>query len=713
MSIVSIAVLIFCFSLSCPALDIYVSPQGNDIWKGKLPAPNLAKTDGPFATLERARNEIRLIKTSPMGLKEPVTVWVRGGTYCLSRTFTLEQYDSGTRSSSITYHAYANEKPIILGGKPITGFTAYKGHILKADVGAQGFKGIYFRQLIFDGKRQPLARYPNFDPKNPYYGGWAYADGKWVSFETQIPGENKHTLQMKPGDVHNWAHPEEGEVFVFPRYNWWNNIVRIAGVDFKQSTVTLADDCSYAIRPGDRYYVQNLFEELDAPGEWYLDKKKSMLYFWPPTPLGDRPVYAPTLRTIINLSAGTAEVALRGFTFECCEGASIQMDKTTNCVVAGCTLHEVGYYLGSGVVVKEGRGNGVVDCNITETGLHGISISGGDVKTLTAADNYADNNCVARTGVYCKQGAGIELTGVGNRAAHNLIYDTPRMGIIFSGNCHRIEYNHIHHVNLETQDSGIVYTGGRDWLGGRGCMVRYNYLHDSGGYGQDAGGKWEFPHNSVGIYLDDDAAGVDVIGNIVARCPKNLINLHNARDNRIENNILVDGGEEQVRCIGWTSTGSLWSNCLPKMIRSYELVANEPAWCVMRNMSLHPTNAVLNDGTIMSGNILRRNIVSFSGLNALLWRVSNVNLGHFACDSNMVWSAGKMTVGIHNRKSVTLNWDEWRKMGFDQHSIGAAPSFQNRDNDDYRLRPDSLPAGIGFEIIPMDDIGICAKGARP
>ena len=701
---------VFCFTVaySSSAVDIYVSLQGNDTWTGKLPAPNPAKTDGPFATLERARNEIRQIKTSTTGLTEPVTVWVRGGTYCLSNTFTIEQRDSGTRTAPITYRAYQNEKPVILGGKPIAGFTAYKGNILKADVGAQGFKDIYFRQLIFDGKRQPLARYPNFDPQNPYYGGWAYADGKWVTMWTEVANEKKHTLQMKPGDVHNWAHPEEGEVFVFPRYNWWNNIVRIASVDSKQNMVTLGADCSYAIRPGDRYYIQNQFEELDAPGEWYLDKIKSILYFWPPTPLGDKPVYAPTLRTIINLTTGTAEVTLQGFVFECCEGTSIQMNKTTNCVVAGCTIRNVGDYNGSGVNINGGRHNGVVGCDSFQTGSDGIAISGGDQKTLSAARNYADNNSIDHPGIYYKQGVGIELKGVGNSATHNLIHDTPRMGILFWGNNHLIEYNHVHHANLETQDSGIIYTSGRDWLGGRGCEVRYNYFHDSGGYGQNTtNGAWEFFHNTVGIYLDDNAGGVDVIGNVVACCPGSLINLHNARDIRIENNILIDGEKCQISCYGWIVKSSQWTNYLPQMIKAYDSVANEPAWKNMRGMGLHPTNAVLSDGTVMSGNVFIRNIVSYEGNQSIYVLLNNVSLKNFLCDSNLVCHSIEPLITLE-KNSVPFSktsWKEWREAGMDTHSIIGLSGLERLASGSFVLDKNSSAWKLGFEPIPFEQIG--------
>ena len=180
------------------------------------------------------------------------------------------------------YRAYQNEKPILIGGRGITGFVQHRGSIVKADLTALGLKEKYFRQLIFDGRRQHLARWPNYDPQNPYGGGWAYVDGKLVSMYQDIPGENRHTLIFKAADAREWSRPTDGEVFVFTRYNWWNNIVPIKTIDREKQQITLAGDASYPIRPGDRYYVRNLLEELDAPGEWYLDRETWTLYFWPP-----------------------------------------------------------------------------------------------------------------------------------------------------------------------------------------------------------------------------------------------------------------------------------------------------------------------------------------------------------------------------------------------------------------------------------------------
>lgn len=686
-------------------VTLYVASNGNNAWSGGLLEPNSAETDGPFASLERARDAIRDLKNAGE-LKTPVTVFVRGGMYELEQTLKLEAQDSGSPDAPVVYRAYEDEKPIIIGGRQISDFTPYNGNILQADVSAQGFKDIYFRQLFCDGKRMHLARYPDFDTENPYGGGWAYVDGEEVAMHANIPGETKHTLQYKTQDTRDWSRSEEGEIFIFPRYNWWNNIVRIKSIDREERIITLAGDCSYVIRPGDRYYVQNLFEELDAPGEWYLDKETWTLYFWPPegTDPVEMTVYAPTLRTILELGAGTENVMFRGFTFESCEGTAIVLNDAVNCLIAGNTIRNVGDYTGSGVAVNGGSNNGVVGNDIYQIGSHGISISGGDRITLTPGENYADNNYIHHFGVSYKQGVGVSLRGCGNRVSHNLMHDGPRMGIMFSGNNLVIEYNHIRHLNLETADTGAVYTGGRDWISSRGTVIRYNYFHDILGYGKEDG-KWVSPHYAWGIYLDDNTGGVDVIGNIVARCVRGLIHLHNGRDNLIENNIFVDGKLQQIEYNGWSEKSSAWHSHVGTMIEGYESVKDQPAWKDMRNMHIHPNDAPLPNGLIMTGNVVRRNIIYYNNPDAKLFQLRNVPLGHNEWESNLYWHQG-MSLRIPMKGTPEeAEWEAWQKLGKDQHSLIADPLFIDPENDDYRLHDDSPAFKIGFEPIPVGKIG--------
>jgi hypothetical protein len=670
---------------SSHAADFYVARDGNDAWSGRFPAANAAKTDGPVATLQAARELVRKQRAGAPG--EAVTVHVRAGIYAQPATLQLGARDSGTAEAPVVYSGYQDERPVVIGGREITDFRPHQGQVLQADLGAQGLKGVYFRQLICDGRRQHLARYPNYDPQNPYGGGWAYADGKFVPMYQEIPGENNHTLVYKPQDTRRWSRPAEGEVFVFARYNWWNNILPIKSLDPATRQITLARDASYPIRPGDRYYVQNVQEELDAPGEWYLDRETWTLYFQPPGPLAGRPVYAPTLRTILEIK-DAQHVTFRNMVFECSEGTAIVLRNAHHCSIAASTIRNVGDYHGSGVSVDGGQNNGVVGNDIAHTGSHGVSLSGGDRKTLTAAGNFADNNYIHHVGVYYKQGVGVALHGVGNRASHNLIHDGPRMGIMFGGNNLAIEYNHIRHVNLETSDTGAVYTGGRDWLGSRGTVIRHNYFHDILGYGFEDG-RWVSPHFAWGVYLDDNAGGVDVIGNIVARAPRAALHLHNGRDNRIENNVFAECRLQQVEYNGWTKDHRYWTSHFKTMVEGYESVAKEPVWQSMRNMHIHPKDAVLPDGKIMTGNSFHRNILYYRDPKAKLFSFRNLPLDHYASDYNLVWHFGLPLWTGQQRSGKPLSGNLVSNGKFQEGKLGNLPQDWNWQ---IRPRPDSKAA---------------------
>ncbi|MEI7437455.1 MAG: right-handed parallel beta-helix repeat-containing protein, partial [bacterium] len=681
-------------------------------------APDAGGQDGPFATLERARDEIRKLKREP-GVLEPVAVHVRAGTYFLDRTFKLTAEDSGAANAPVVYRGYGAERPLLVGGKPIAGFAPHKDSILVADVAAQGLKGIAFRQLFFDGRRQILARYPNADPENPYAGGWAYVDGKPVEMYRDQPGESKRLLAYKTEDARPFARPEEGEICIFPRYNWWNNIVRIVSNDCEKRTLTLVKDCSYAIRPGDRYYIRGFLEELDSPGEWYLDRASSKLYLWPPGPLQGKAVFAPTMRTIVEIGKGTTRITLRGFDIQCCEGDAVVLTEATNCLVSGCAIYNVGDYNGSGVVINGGSDNGVVGCDISEVGCNGVSLSGGDRTALRPAANYADNNYIHHVGVFYKQGVGVSLNGVGNRASHNLIHDGPRMGILFSGNNLVIEYNHIRHMNLETEDTGAVYTGGRDWISSRGTVIRYNYFHDMPGFGRQ-NDKWVSPYFAWGVYLDDNAGGVDVIGNIVARCSRAGLHLHNGRDNLIENNVFIDNGLFQAEYSGWAVSSVMWKDHFPAMVKGYELVTNQPAWKNMRNMNMHPKDAVLPGGLIMSGNTLTRNIFYYRDPAAKLYRFSNVSFEQNTADSNLVWHGGLPVATGQFKAGKVISGNLLANPGFEKDLPDAMPgdgwrisegwTWQAKPCNDCRATTTNEVAAVGKRSLKIE--GVMVKDAK-
>ncbi|MBM3499530.1 MAG: hypothetical protein FJX74_12760 [Armatimonadetes bacterium] len=675
-----------CLQAQAAPTTLYVAANGSDAWTGAAADPNAAGTDGPFATLARARDEVRKLKAGG-DVAGPVTVFVRGGLYALTETLVFEAQDSGTVDAPVTYRAYQAERPILLGGKAIGGWQAHEGRVLKTDVGAQGYRNVYFRQLLCNGRRMDLARYPNRDPDNPVTGGWAYAEGDPVPMYQNVPDEPQNLLRYAEQDARAWAHPEEGEVFVFPRYNWWNNILPVQSLDREKRLLTLAANASYGIRAGDRYYVRNLREELDAPGEWYLDPATWTLYFRPPDDAdpATMTVCAPLVRTVLELREGAAHLTFRGLTFECCEGTAIYLQGAHDCLIAACTIRNVGDYNGSGVAITGGANNGVVGCDIHEVGSNAVSLDGGNRDTLEPAGNYADNNYIHHTGVFHKQGVGVAVGGIGNRVSHNLIHDCPRFGIVWGGNDHVLEYNEIRHCNLETADCGAIYSWQVDWSK-RGTEIRYNYLHDIIGFGQE-NGDWTSPHFNWGVYLDDGTCGTHVHHNVVARTILGGTHVHGGRDNVVENNIFIDGRDSQMQYSGYVKGG----HPVPMMTETWNQYRGTAAY--EEYPGYVELTRSLEDAWQMAGNVFRRNIVCYSEPGARLYAHVNLPFDKTESDYNLIWHDGEpILTGVTAIKEV-IGPNLAPNPGFEEGEAGELPA-----NWEWQVRPNDSWAGIDPEV---------------
>lgn len=638
----AVAVVLSCAGAARGA-DFYVSPGGNDAWSGRV--ADGVGNDGPFATLERAVSAVRDLVAG--GLAEPVTVHLRGGVHVVAQTVKLGPECSGTADHPVTFAAYRDETPVLVGAKPVSGWQPYRDGIYRADLAAQGLAGYRFQNLFFQGRRQMPARYPNLDPAEPFTSGWAYVDSVKPPAGTVEEFGAKRVLQVREEDVRRWANPEQGQVFIYPTHEWWNNIVRIQSVAEDARTIVLTANCSYDITPDNRYFVMGLPEEIDMPGEWALDVAGTTLYFLPPAPLAEEPVHVPVTRTILEL-AGARHVAIRGLTFQYSDGSAVVLNDAEDCLVAACTIHNVGDYHGSGVNVWGGKRSGVVGCDIHDVGHSGIQLTGGDQKTLEPGENFAENNHITRTGVFYKQGSGITIGGVGNRASRNTIHHVPRFAIMFGGNRNLIEANHLHHASLETSDTGAIYGGSLSWITGHGTVIRHNFIHDMIGFGR-RNNQWQYPFYGWGIYLDWSAMGVTVEGNIVARAPRAGIMVHDGRFNRIENNIVVDCGfglydtGSQIEASGWHAEHFFWKRGLEvfNWVANYESVADLPAWNQEGSTLRDPRTTHLPDGRTMHSNTFQRNILSYREPRADAIRFRNVSLEHNPSNRNLIWHHGQ------------------------------------------------------------------------
>ncbi len=629
----------------------------------------------PALTTAQALQQVRAARKA--GDKSPAVIIFPEGTTELLTPLILEAQDSNL---TIT-----GKNSTLIGGPVVTDWGKHSGEIIKADVSKLLPKGFLPRQLLCDGERQILARYPNFDAKDPLYGGWAFV----APFPPAGAPEGhqwKRTLFVKPEDLRKWAHPEDVEIDIFAQYGWWNFIEPVASLDPATRLLTLKKDCSYDLHPHNRYHFQNALEELDAPGEWFYDRHIGVIYFWPVKPIAECQVRIPLADSFFKIK-GAKNIIISNLTLTGCHGSAITFERAEDCLVEKCTITKTGAFHGSGVSASEGKNVRISRCEISFTGSNGASLSGGDRKTLTGPGHVVEDCHIHHMGVFNKNACGVGLYGVDNAVRHCHIHDGPRMGVQMSGNNLAVEFNHLHHLCLETQDGGAIYTGGRDWISSRGSKWRYNLIHDVVGCGQEAGGL-KHPWFTFGLYPDDNSGGLDIIGNIVFRIAYTPIHMHNSRDCLVENNIFALGGRFQFDLHGWTKEQRYWINHSHTMIAGYESVSGQPAWKGMRGMELHPKDAFHEDGTMMSGNVVRRNIMFSDQPGVKYGDLRHVSPKWNTIDYNLAWANGHTLITGINKAGPDKPGAPILSENFDSAESGKTPKgwgFNHRPNKDVQI----------------------------
>jgi hypothetical protein len=539
-------------------MPFYVSPGGNDAWSGTLAEPTADKTDGPVRTLERARDNLQSLRATghlPSGGAEIV---VRAGFYSIARPFSLDARDSGTAEAPTVYRAYPGEKVVLAGGptvpadafRPVTDpkvlqrlATVARGHVVQADLHSLGISDIpglpvkyqgapAAPELFFNDHRMTLARWPN--------QGWAtiakiIAPGSHPRIGDK--GNLGGVFEYSGDRPSHWDVASGIWLHGYWCYDWYAEVIQVKQIDREKLQIALAAPSLYSVQQGNpsprRYYALNLLEELDSPGEYFIDAKAGLLHFWPPAPLKDAKVVLSTLKGPIVTIKDAHDVILRGFTVEASLANGINVVGGHDVCIQGCEIRNTRELA---ISIAGGVKNRVEDCDIHDTGTGGILLAGGDRKTLTPAGHEAVNNHIWRfSALKLTYSNAIKLEGVGNRAAHNLIHDVPHEALGLSGNDHVYEYNVIHHVCTETDDSGAFHTGRNPSC--RGNVFRYNFWYD---IGKPMG------HGNAAIYFDDGDGGDIIYGNIFLRCGDpgrgsfGTIFSHGGHDNRAENNIFID-----------------------------------------------------------------------------------------------------------------------------------------------------------------------------
>ncbi len=489
--------------------ELYVSPNGDDANSG-------LSQSTPFATLERARDELRSLGPTS------ATVWLMDGDYYLNNTFSLQVEDSGTPSKRITYRAvnkygailHLNKTVSTSSFSPITDQDiidrldpAAVGNVVALDLAALGVQNMdtwpdYFPaanqdlfRLYTDTDELPLSRYPN---------------DSMMTMETVT--QNEPGIFKYRGDRHSrWLDAVDDGLWFqgYWRVAWQYDAVRTASIDTTNKIVTQAASVPGGIgdkytRPAgngmEPYLALNLLEEIDREGEWAVNFNNDSLYIWIPNGITEIKILDNNnpLWQMNNVS----HVDIIDIKFDYGLGTAIEINNGYDNLVAGC---EITNFIEDAIRLVDGFNHTILSNDLHHLGAGGIYMSGGERYTLTEAGHRAINNHIYEFGqvkVIYAPAIGIPTkyyeNNVGMYVAHNKIHGTPHVGIQFCGNNNIFEYNDIYDICRVSNDMGGFYSW-NDWTS-YGNIIRYNYVHDA--------------HQAHGTYFDDGDSGDEVHDNI-------------------------------------------------------------------------------------------------------------------------------------------------------------------------------------------------------
>jgi hypothetical protein len=673
---VGIALLFNTFAFG---LDLFVSPTGKDT--------NPGTKDQPFGTLARARDAVREAKRAA---RAPIDVQIGGGRYDLAAPVSFGPEDSGTQSCPISYSAVPGEKPVVSGGRRISGWRRGEGPVWVAEIPEVKSGAWTFRQLFVNGERKPRTRLP----KQGTYQVAGAANPAGSAFK------------FKPGQIDpNWHNRDDVEVVVLQF--WTEARLRIESVDPAAHIVKFTGE---AFRPLDwskGWYVTNVREGLTAPGQWYLDRKSGVLSYWP-LPGEDMErveVVAPVTRQWIRLEgdfkAGkpVEHLSFRGLTFrysdwtldpklgysypqaaielvpqqpqfvgwQIDEGPSkpqSQIEVPAGIYASGAhhvrfEYNEIAHTGGWGVTFLLGcQDNAIVGNHLYDLGAGAIRVGSPDIAFDDGEEScrtvISDNRIHDGDTVYLGAPAIWIGQSSGNQVSHNEISGAFQWAISVGWNWgymppnrardNQVEFNHVHDLGAgDLGTHGAIY-----FLGVQpGTVVRHNHIHHIGGGGS-------------GIVLDNGSVAVVVEHNVVHHAEyASLLCNHNDLGNIVQNNIFALAGKSQMYRIG-------------------DIPSNRAM--------VHQTG------------VFYRNLFYWRGA-PLFERDDWINYD-IIMDYNLYFDAS----GAPPR-FTRFTFDEWKKKGLDSHSVVADPLFVDPEQGDFRLRPGSPALKLGFKAIDLSVVG--------
>jgi len=698
-------------ALAAEDAALYIAPGGDDAASGTI--------DAPLATLEGARDRIRQLKQATGLPDDGLTVYLREGEYQRTASFEIGEADSGTADSPITYRSYPGETATLTGGRdlPRDGFApvvddAVKNRIVEAsardrvleiDLAALGLSDYgqlsrhgYWKandvsttppmELYVDGQGMTLARWPNADAASPTVQMGDIVDPGPTRKDADLQ-DRGGTFTYGYDRPKYWTSADDVWLDGIFGYSWEWSYNKIQSIDTEAKTITLRYGEMSGIMKSwfpDFHFAQNLLEELDAPGEYYIDRDTGKLYLIPNAAFtagrGDITVTTldePMLRAdgasyvnfddlVLEYGRATAAVILGG------SRVTVSHSDIQNFSDGGVLINSPGRYTYDGIPVNRGgRDHAVTDSRLRHIGGVGVVLQGGDKTTLEPGRNRVENSEIADFAYYHKAyNPGVMFDGVGNVARGNEIHDAPHPGIIVHGNDHLFEQNEVYDVCKMFHDLGAIYMNSGKTPQQRGHVFRENYFHDIG-VGMSG---------VEGIYADNFTWDLQIEKNIFVNMGNSAIKSGSADYIEARNNIFVDAYAPYDNYEQWM--GNQEGNVVD---RDYM-----PAW-----------RQVFADNNDFVGTPYLEKYPEL----AHFFEDDHYFPNHSTFAKNVVWNPNRTPIAGLNDQGAK---DGKNLLNYETNWVaGADPGFVDAAHGDYTLKPDAAVfAQIpGFEAIDFAAIG--------
>lgn len=502
--------------------------------------------ESPIGDIQAAINCVRSIKNS-IGLpKGEFPVYFRDGIYPISKSIVFDKNDSGNENTRIVYRAYPDENVSFCGGITIDGSAfqkvtdpailnrvdiSAKSKLYSVDLNKYGLAEFgenvtnlssnpKLIQLIYNNEPANIARWPNNDIVKTEK--ILIPNGEWSN-----PG---FEFMFSDKRLQRWKDSKQAWVWGTWTWEWHAENHQIKKIDIDKKSILTATNSTYTPSEGKEWYIYNLLEEIDTPNEYFFDKEKGILYYYPNVENIKDGSFFKTDISVSLLSDDIVKgencnyITFRNITFESAAGNGVNLSNISNCSIEGCTARNIS---GTALQVKDGYYNRVHGCDVYNIGTTGVLVSGGDRETLTHSNSEITNCRIFKTGQIQRTGYGcVSTSGCGIRVANNELFSVPSVAFQpHYSNENIIEYNEVYDgLTDKLGDMGVWYNTVDPTAFGN--EIRYNYFHDTN-YGIGT------------IYLDDGMCGYSVYGNLFHNVNRGIF-MHGAQYCKIHDNVIYN-----------------------------------------------------------------------------------------------------------------------------------------------------------------------------